>query len=67
MIQYKNEINKRVRDEKTKLIYAISLALQLGFAIAIPLTGFLLLGIFLDRKFRSSPLFLLSLLIFSFC
>ena len=50
----------------SKFLYAVSLALQLGFLIALPLTGFLLIGIFLDRKLNSSPLFLILSLIFAF-
>ena len=45
--------------------YAVYLALQLGFLIAIPLVGFLLLGVFLDKKFSSSPIFTLLFVILS--
>ncbi len=33
---------------------------ELGFLIAIPLIAFLLFGIFLDRKFHTFPIFLIS-------
>lgn len=46
-----------------KFFYLLSLALQLGFFIVIPLIGFLLLGIFLDKKLSTSPLFIIILLI----
>jgi F0F1-type ATP synthase assembly protein I len=53
-----------VRNEKTKLWYAISLALQLGFAIVLPLVASLWLGIYLDRRFKTSPWFFIFLIIF---
>ena len=40
-------------------LYAVSLGLELGFLIAVPLVIFLLLGVFLDRKFGTMPLFLM--------
>lgn len=42
-----------------KLFYAISLAFQMGFLIAIPLVIFTVLGIFLDDNFDTFPLFLM--------
>jgi len=51
--------------KKSNFFYAISLALQLGFLIAIPLVGFLLVGVFLDKKFESTPIFTISLVILS--
>ena len=44
---------------KGKIFYALSLGMELGFLIAIPLVVFLLLGLFLDRKFRTFPIFLI--------
>ena len=41
-----------------KLFYAVSLAAQLGFLIAFPIAGFILLGILGDRMFGTSPLLL---------
>lgn len=49
--------------EGFKIFYSIYFAFQLGFLIALPLLGFLLLGYFLDKKFSSSPFFLLSSII----
>lgn len=46
-------------------LYAISLASQLGFMIAIPLVGFLLLGLYLDRRFDTLPIFTIFCIIFS--
>lgn len=38
---------------------AVSLAFQLGYTVTIPLVILALVGRFLDKKFNSSPLFLL--------
>jgi len=50
-------------DEKTKsqssTWFALSLAWQLGYTIAIPVVVFALLGRFLDKKLDTSPLLLL--------
>ena len=42
-----------------KVLYALSLAWQMGFIIAIPIAAFILLGIFVDKIFLSSPLFVI--------
>lgn len=42
-----------------KTFYALSLAWQLGFLIAVPIGGFLILGFWLDKKFNTSPLSLI--------
>lgn len=47
----------------SKFIYALSLGLELGFLIALPLVLFLILGLFLDRKFQTLPIFLISFII----
>ncbi len=60
-----NEGEKMIDKKKSNFFYAISLALQLGFLIAIPLVGFLLVGVFLDKKFESTPIFTISLVILS--
>ncbi|MCD6412290.1 AtpZ/AtpI family protein [bacterium] len=52
--------------EKKQVSYALFLAFQLGFLIVVPLIGFLFLGIFLDKKFNSSPIFLLLSIFLSF-
>ncbi len=41
------------------VFYALSLAFELGFTIAIPAVGFALGGRLLDRKFDTGPIFLL--------
>ena len=50
------------KDEKAKnegVFYALSLAFELGFTIAIPAVGFALGGRLLDNKLDTSPLFIL--------
>ena len=41
--------------ERGKLFYSISLAIQMGLIIAIPLTLILFLGIYLDKRFNTLP------------
>lgn len=50
---------------KNQFFRALSLGLELGFLIVAPLVGFLLLGLFLDRKLGTTPIFLISLVILS--
>lgn len=45
--------------EKSQVWFALSLAWQLGYSIAIPLVALALLGRFLDKKFGTSPWLLL--------
>lgn len=42
-----------------KTFYALSLAWQLGFLVAIPIGGFLFLGLLGDRFFKTEPFFLI--------
>jgi len=42
--------------ERGKLFYSISLAIQMGLIIAIPLTLILFLGVYLDKRFNTLPL-----------
>jgi len=60
--QNKSHPPNKERD-KSKFFYALSLGLELGFLIAIPLVIFLLLGVFLDKKFNTFPIFLISFII----
>jgi F0F1-type ATP synthase assembly protein I len=47
-----------------KTFYALSIAWQLGFLIAIPIGGFLFLGVLGDKFFKTQPfLLLLGLLV----
>jgi len=36
------------------------LGLELGFLVALPLVVFLVLGVFLDKRFETFPIFLIS-------
>jgi len=47
------------KSDPFKTFYALSIAWQLGFLIAIPIGGFLFLGIWSDTYFNTRPLFLL--------
>jgi F0F1-type ATP synthase assembly protein I len=51
--------------EKKALWQGLSLAWQLGYTIAIPLIIFALLGRFLDKRYETSPLFLLGAIFLS--
>ncbi len=51
--------------QKKEFFYALSLGLELGFLIVAPLVGFLLLGLFLDKKLGTAPIFLISLILLS--
>jgi len=42
-----------------KIFYVLSIAWQLGFLIAIPIGGFLFLGIWADKFFKTQPFLLL--------
>lgn len=47
----------------SNFFYALSLGLELGFLIALPLVLFLALGLFLDNRFKTFPIFLISFII----
>ena len=49
----------------SKIFYAVSLGLELGFLIVVPLIFFLLLGLYFDRRFNTLPIFLLIAIIAS--
>jgi F0F1-type ATP synthase assembly protein I len=53
--------------ERGKLLYAISLGSLIGFSLVIPAILFLLFGVYLDRKFQTSPIFLFSGVILGIC
>jgi len=50
-------------NNQNKLALAMALGLELGFAIAVPLVGFLLFGIWLDRTAGTAPLFMIVFLL----
>lgn len=41
----------------------MAVGLELGFAIAVPLVGFLLFGLWLDRRIGTTPLFMIVFLL----
>ena len=47
------------KDDNFETFYAISLAWQLGFLVALPVAGFIWLGWWGDKVWHTSPLFLL--------
>jgi F0F1-type ATP synthase assembly protein I len=49
--------------QNRRFLYAISLGAELGFLIAVPMVLFLLLGLYLDKKFNTLPVFLISMVI----
>jgi len=53
------------KKKNSHFFYVIFLALQLGFIISIPLILFLLIGLFLDKKFNTNPIFTVLCVIFS--
>ncbi len=55
---------KKKKDNDFKWV-ALSFAWELGYSIVIPLVILALLGRWLDKKFNSSPLFFLFLVIVS--
>ena len=71
-INISNNNNGNLHSSKSKntetsnganFFYAISLGLELGFLIVLPLVVFLLLGLFIDRKFNTFPIFLILFII----
>jgi len=50
-------------NSQNMLARAMVLGLELGFAIAIPLVGFLLFGLWLDRAIGTTPLFMIIFLL----
>ncbi len=53
------------KKEDIRQLNLVSLALELGFSIAIPIVGLALLGRFADRYFNTSPVLLLVGIILS--
>ncbi len=56
---------KKSDKEKSVFWQAVGLAWQFGYTITIPLIALVLAGRFLDKKFDSSPLLLLTGIVFS--
>lgn len=53
-------------NQKTNFFSMLALGAELGFLIVIPLVLFLLVGLFLDKKLGTLPLFLIVSLILGF-
>lgn len=58
---------KKSKQEKEKSVFwqAVGLAFKFGYTITIPLVALVLAGRFLDKKFDSSPLLLLTGIVLS--
>jgi len=54
------EINIKEKRERTVFYRTLGLAWELGYTIAGPLVALAFLGRFLDKKYESSPVLLLS-------
>ena len=57
--------NKEDKNKQQTLWFALSLAWQLGYTIAIPLIVFLIIGVSLDKYFKTSPFLSLIAVFFS--
>lgn len=57
--------NPESKQEKSVFWQAVGLSFQLGYTITLPLVVLALVGRLLDRKFDSSPIFLLTGIIIS--
>jgi F0F1-type ATP synthase assembly protein I len=47
------------KKDNFKTFYALSLAWQLGFIIAVPIGGFIFLGLWGDKSFGTAPVLLI--------
>jgi F0F1-type ATP synthase assembly protein I len=63
---FEEEARPKQDEEKagSKFLAMISLASELGFAIALPIAGGAIIGQFLDNRFHTGPRITLSLLFF---
>lgn len=58
----KRELTEIKEKQREKFFRSLSLATELGFLIAIPLAGGVVLGVWVDNTFSTHPKFTLSLL-----
>ncbi len=56
---------KKISNEKSVFWQAVGLTFQFGYTITVPLIALVLLGRFLDKRFNSSPLFLIGGIVLS--
>jgi len=54
------------KEKSIGVFYALVVAMQLGLFIMLPIVGFLFLGIWMDKSFGLSPLFLVIGLVVGF-
>lgn len=57
--------NSQQKKEKSVFWQAVGLAFQFGYTITVPLVILVLIGRFLDKKFDSSPIFILTGIVLS--
>ena len=48
------------KQDKFNFYYSISLVGQVGWSVALPLVGFILVGVFLDKQFGTKPTFIFA-------
>jgi len=53
-------------DARKNLAYALGLGTQFGLMVALTLAGFLLGGVYLDKKLGTGPLFMIAGMILGF-
>ena len=58
-------LGENQKKERSVFYKTFSFAFELGYTIVIPIVLLAFLGRFLDRKFETSPIFLLSGILFS--
>jgi F0F1-type ATP synthase assembly protein I len=56
---------QKQNSKNNKLVEVLILGGEVGFLIALPIIFFLILGLFLDKKFNTFPLFLILCIIFA--
>jgi F0F1-type ATP synthase assembly protein I len=61
-----NNLEEKKSNKNLSLVYALSLGMTLGLFVAAPLVIFLLLGLYIDRKLNTLPLFLIIFILLSF-
>jgi hypothetical protein len=61
----KNEAKTKSKTSKSKLGFGFGVACDLGYMIALPIVLFTFLGAYMDKKFATSPFFILLAVVFS--
>ena len=60
MLYYTHYLSYYMDRPTSKTLVTVGVAMQLGFSIAMPLVLFIGLGIWVDKKFGTLPLFTIS-------